>query len=45
MQGGGLQNYPIDIGEDDKAGGRNPSWDLSNIFTCNWCFKVWNMKE
>ena len=45
MQGAGLQNYLIDIGEDDGAGGRNPGWGLSNILTSNWCFRFWNMKE
>ena len=45
MQGEGLQNYLIDTGEDDEAGGRNLGWVLSNILTCNWYFKVWNMKD
>ena len=26
MQGVGLQNYPINTGEDDEDGGRNPGW-------------------
>ena len=45
MHGARLQNYPINIGEDDKAGGINPGWGLSNVLTCNLCFRVWNMKE
>ena len=38
--GGKVQKYRIGTGEDDKDGGRNLGWGLSNTFTCNQCFKV-----
>ena len=45
MQGVGLQNFLIDTGEDDEAGGGITGWGLSNILTCNWYLRVWNLKE